>query len=221
MIIIMFGVQTVSAQDFPTQKQVLEKMTLANDYFMKKWPDPAIDIVTDRARPSNIWTRATYYEGLMALYKTDPKDTYYNYAVRWGEGHDWEPAYGGTRTTNADNQCCGQTYLELYQIDPQSKRLASIKATIDRMVNNNDNSHWWWIDALQMAMPASRSACKLAKFGFGLGFVISGIVVFPSVAKMMQTHELALNVGAMFVFGLLRAIDWLPVERFWKRWKKR
>lgn len=106
-------------------------MTLANDYFMAKWPNPAVPIVTDRSRPGNIWTRATYYEGLMALYKTDPKDAYYNYAVQWGEGHNWEPAYGGPRTTNADNQ-----------LTPQAK--PKVK---------NANNAWWWIDAIQMAMP--------------------------------------------------------------------
>ena len=156
IITIVFALKTghpLNAQDFPTQEQVLEKMTLANDYFVNKWPDPTIDIVTDRARPSNIWTRSTYYEGLMALYEIDPEESYYNYAVQWGEGHNWEPAYGGTWTTNADNQCCGQTYLELYQIDPQSERLEKIKTTIDRMVNNDTKDYWWWIDALQMAMP--------------------------------------------------------------------
>jgi rhamnogalacturonyl hydrolase YesR len=128
-------------------------MTLANDYFLGKWPDPTIDIVTDRARPSNIWTRATYYEGLMALYDIDRRQAYYDYAVEWGESHSWEPAYGGTTTRNADNQCAGQTYIELYEIDPQPERIAKIKTTIDRIVNSTRSDDWWWIDALQMAMP--------------------------------------------------------------------
>ena len=141
------------AEDMPDKQQVLQRMRLANGYFMKKWPDPAADIVTDKTRPSNIWTRATYFEGLMALYGIDPDPVYLDYAVRWGEGHDWKPAYGNTATTDGDNQCCGQTYIDLYLIDPQPERIRHIKATIDRMVDSNANDAWWWIDAVQMAMP--------------------------------------------------------------------
>jgi hypothetical protein len=33
---------------------------LANKYFMEKWPDVGKTIITERERPSNIWTRGTY-----------------------------------------------------------------------------------------------------------------------------------------------------------------
>src|SRR5690606_22315936 len=38
------------------------------------------------------WTRAVYYEGLMALYGIDVDKRYYDYAVQWGEKHRWMPA---------------------------------------------------------------------------------------------------------------------------------
>jgi unsaturated rhamnogalacturonyl hydrolase len=120
---------------------------------MEKGPDPGADLVSDKVRPSNIWTRATYYEGLMALYSVDTNQVYYDYAVDWGESHDWAPAYGSTRTRDADNQCCGQTYIELYQIEQKSERITGIKRCIDRMVNSDQSDDWWWIDAIQMAMP--------------------------------------------------------------------
>ncbi len=59
----------------------------------------------------------------------------------------------GNQTRNADDQCCGQTYIDLYKIDPQPERIANIKANIDYIVSNPENDDWWWIDALQMAMP--------------------------------------------------------------------
>ncbi|MCH5718366.1 hypothetical protein [Niabella hibiscisoli] len=40
---------------------------------MTKWPDPGKSIITNKERPSNIWTRAVYYEGLMALNTIDPQ----------------------------------------------------------------------------------------------------------------------------------------------------
>lgn len=146
-------VNSLPAAPLPSGNQIVEQMTRANLYFMNKWPDPTVDIVTDKVRPSNIWTRATYYEGLMALSRIDNQSTYYDYAVDWAESHNWAPAYGDLTSGNGDNQCAGQTYLELYQIDPQPERIAPIRQAIDNMVNSSDSSQWWWIDALQMAMP--------------------------------------------------------------------
>jgi rhamnogalacturonyl hydrolase YesR len=140
------------AQDLPGPEAILGKLRLANGYFMQQWPDPGKDIVTDRSRPSHIWTRGFYYEGLMALYGIDHDRRYYDYAVQWGEAHQWG-LQGGSRTRSADNQCCGQTYLELYQIDPKPERIRDIKASIDAMVATPRNTDWWWVDALQMAMP--------------------------------------------------------------------
>jgi rhamnogalacturonyl hydrolase YesR len=131
---------------------IIDTMRIANDYFMAKWPNPGANIVTDKIRPSNIWTRATYYEGLMALYEIDPQSRYYNYAVDWGESHNWNLRNGNT-DTDADNQCCGQTYIDLYLMDPQPERLVHIKSAVDLMVNSSTLSYWSWIDALHMAMP--------------------------------------------------------------------
>jgi len=141
-----------TAQQLPKKKDVLKKMTLANAYFMKQWPDPGKEIMTNKLRPSHIWTRGVYYEGLMALYGLDKKKQYYNYAVDWGQKHQWGLRNGATGR-NADDQCAGQTYLDLYQIDPQPERIKELKASIDNMVHSDKVDDWWWIDALQMAMP--------------------------------------------------------------------
>ncbi|NID10032.1 glycoside hydrolase family 88/105 protein [Fibrivirga algicola] len=143
---------TVDAQKLPAKKEILQKMTLANDYFMAKWPDTGKEIVTNKTRPSNIWTRAVYYEGLMALYETDKQKRYYDYAVDWGVAHKWGMR-SGIKTRNADDQCCGQTYIDLYLIDKQPQRIHDIKASIDSMVASPKVDDWNWIDALQMAMP--------------------------------------------------------------------
>ena len=127
-------------------------MQLTNRYFMNKWPDPGKSIITNRERPSNIWTRAVYYEGLMALYTIDKKKAYLQYAIDWGNAHKWG-LRDGVQTRNADNQCCGQTYIELYKMHRQPERIRDIKASIDLMVKSDKQDDWNWIDALQMAMP--------------------------------------------------------------------
>ena len=141
------------AQLLPSQKAVLQKMELTNHYFMTKYADPSKPLVTDKVRPSNIWTRGVYYEGLMALYSLDPKAEYLKYAIDWSEFHKWN-LRDGIATRNADNHCCGQTYIDLYQLDTsKSERIENIKASIDKMLATDKVDDWWWIDALQMAMP--------------------------------------------------------------------
>lgn len=135
-----------------SKADVLSVLRTTNDYFMNKWPDTGKPLYTTRWRPSNIWTRGVYYEGLMALYKIDKDQRYYDYAVDWGENHKWG-LRNGIKTRNADDQTCGQTYLDLYEIDPKPERIRDIKANIDYIIASGKYDDWTWIDAIQMAMP--------------------------------------------------------------------
>ncbi|AZA88906.1 glycoside hydrolase family 88 protein [Chryseobacterium shandongense] len=145
---------TARSTNLPDKKEVLEVAERANRYFMNKWPDPGKEIVGKKVWPSNLWTRAVYYEGLMALYKVDPKKEYYNYALDWSQKHNWD-MMRGTFTRNADNQACGQTYLDLYEIDGKKhpERIKYVKMSMDSMIASGKSDDWWWIDALQMGMP--------------------------------------------------------------------
>jgi unsaturated rhamnogalacturonyl hydrolase len=153
VICLLWGFsESIHAQKLPKKKKTLAAMTLANDYFMKKWSDVGKTIVTNRERPSNIWTRGVYYEGLMDLYKIDAQKRYLDYAVTWGEFHKWG-LRNGIKTRNGDDQCCGQTYIDLYLLDKKEERIRDIKACMDNMVNSDKVDDWSWVDALQMAMP--------------------------------------------------------------------
>ncbi len=152
LVIALMASTFANAQKLPSKQEIMDKMVLANGYFMRKWPDTGKNIITNKERPSNIWTRAVYYEGLMALYAINSDKAYYNYAVSWGEAHKWG-LRDGIKTRNADNQCCGQTYLDLYEMDKKPERLKDIKASVDLMLVTDKIDDWTWIDALQMAMP--------------------------------------------------------------------
>ena len=69
---------TLTAQELPSRGEILEVMKRANDYLMQsRYPDPtAVMPYPSRKRnyESNIWTRAVYYEGLMALYSISPEN---------------------------------------------------------------------------------------------------------------------------------------------------
>jgi rhamnogalacturonyl hydrolase YesR len=149
---LIFPAASLSAQVVHSSK-TMETMVLANKYFMEKFRDVGKPSVTDRERPSNIWTRGVYYEGLMALYKVKPDTGYLNYALRWGEFHKWG-LRDGIKTRNGDNQCCGQTYIDLYMLNRyKEERIKDIRACIDNMIATDKIDDWNWIDALQMAMP--------------------------------------------------------------------
>jgi unsaturated rhamnogalacturonyl hydrolase len=140
--------------------KTMESMVLANKYFMEKWPDNGNPIVLNGVHPGNIWSRGVYYEGLMSLYKINPEQTYLKYALDWGEFHKWG-LYGGIKTRDADNQCCGQTYIDLYLLNRyKEERIIDIKASVDSMIVNDKIDDWSRIDALQMAMPV------FARLGF-------------------------------------------------------
>ena len=138
---------------------VLESARNVNDYFMKKYADPTIPTNVGRIRPSSLWTRAVYYEGLMALYEIDPDSRYIDYTDRWAESHQWTPR-NGIQTCDADDQCCAQTYLDRYMMTHDAKMIEHVRENLDHQMQTPnpkaDNAllGWWtWIDAIQMAMP--------------------------------------------------------------------
>ena len=163
----------VTAQ--PTAEEVLQVTQCANDYFMNKYEDPTVPTNWKKVRPSSLWTRAVYYEGLMALYGIDPQQRYLDYTDRWGAFHQWTPR-NGINTTDADDQCCSQTYLMRFV---QTGDSAMLKPTLENLEHqmvtpnlklqtsnfkpqtSNLYAWWTWIDAIQMAMPVYMQAYQL------------------------------------------------------------
>jgi rhamnogalacturonyl hydrolase YesR len=142
----------VQAQQLPERGDILRTMTKVNGYFMDKYADSTQPSYVGIARPSNIWTRSVYYEGLMALHQIYPKEEYYRYAYDWADFHKWGLRNGNT-TRNADDQCCGQIYIDLYNICPDPNKISNITACMDMLLHTPQTDNWSWIDAIQMAMP--------------------------------------------------------------------
>ena len=160
----LFSLCSLFAIAQATADDVLATARLVNDYFMAKYKDPTVPTNVKKIRPSSLWTRAVYYEGLMALQRVDPQKRYLDYALTWAEFHKWTPR-NGNQTCDADDQCCGQTYLELGQMQKGEWSMVDGKY-IDNVRENQDYQMktpnpkngslygWWtWIDAIQMAMP--------------------------------------------------------------------
>ncbi|MBP3247983.1 MAG: glycoside hydrolase family 88 protein [Prevotella sp.] len=166
-LVALVGLTTTAT----AQNNVLESAQKTNNYFMMKYSDPTLPTNVKKVRPSSLWTRAVYYEGLMALNAIDPQQRYIDYAMTWADFHKWTPR-NGVNTLDADDQCCGQTYVELAALKGGNQKalLANVIANLDhQMVTPNSKKQtstpkaktnvnslygWWtWIDAIQMAMP--------------------------------------------------------------------
>ena len=175
VLVALIGMMTSAT----AQNQVLEAAQRTNNYFMAKYSDPTVPTNVKKVRPSSLWTRAVYYEGLMALHAIDPQQRYIDYAMTWADFHKWTPR-NGVNTCDADDQCCGQTYVELAALKggDQQALLANVIANLDyQMVTPNTKKQtstpkaktnvnslygWWtWIDAIQMAMPLYMQVGKL------------------------------------------------------------
>lgn len=147
-----FAVTVSRSQQLPNRAETLRTVVSVNNYFMQKYADYSAPSNVGRERPSHIWTRGVYYEGLMALYAISPRQAYYDYAINWANFHKWG-LNNQSSTRNADDQCCGQTYVDLYRISPQSEKIAAIKSCMEMLINTPQVGDWTWIDAIQMGMP--------------------------------------------------------------------
>jgi unsaturated rhamnogalacturonyl hydrolase len=135
-------------------QDVLNVIRKANNYFMQKYEDPTLPTFVKKERPSNLWTRAVYYEGLMALYEIDHNQCYLDYTDKWANFHKWSPR-NGIKSTDADDQCCGQTYVDIYQQtgSKDEYKIRPIIQNLDNQMSTGKMTFWTWIDAIQMAMP--------------------------------------------------------------------
>jgi unsaturated rhamnogalacturonyl hydrolase len=122
-------------------EEVVEAMTLVNDRFLATSP-----------APSDAWNRAVYFEGVVALAAVSDDVRATDEAERWAESHAWG-LHGGASTRFADDQCAGQTYLDLYARDHDDARIREVVASVDAMVQSERVTDWTWVDALHMAMP--------------------------------------------------------------------
>ena len=150
---------SVFAQTPPSE--VLDVTRRVNDYFMAKHSVPEADTyVHNKKRPSSLWTRGVYYEGLTALWEIDQQQRYMDYIDRWANHHQWTPR-NGVKTTDADDQCCAQTYLWRYRQTQDKRMIVPITENLDYQMLTDKKNYWWWIDAIQMAMPVYAQLAKI------------------------------------------------------------
>ncbi|MFT4112692.1 glycoside hydrolase family 88/105 protein [Silvibacterium sp.] len=103
--------------------------------------------------PSQDWTYATLYLGLLTASQTLHDPAYRDLVLGVATHYHWTL---GPRQQHADDQAIGQSYLALYREQPDPARLAPMRAQFDQVMQIPDDPAkpvWWWCDALFMAPP--------------------------------------------------------------------
>jgi unsaturated rhamnogalacturonyl hydrolase len=106
-----------------------------------------------QANPSQNWTFATLYVGLLSASEVLHDSQYRDMVMKVAQHYDWTL---GPRKTHADDQAIGQVYLELNREDPAKANLQPLRDQFDAILQIPDDPArpvWWWCDALFMAPP--------------------------------------------------------------------
>jgi unsaturated rhamnogalacturonyl hydrolase len=191
----------------PPSAGVLALMREAADYQLDAGPGPG------NADWVNKWTEATFYAGVMATYQATMDARYLQAATQWGLLNQWTLLDGTTLppTRSADNQCAGQTYTEIYLIEPQAANaptmIANTQAVIDAMIANPQAGRvdWWWCDALFMAPP-----------------VIARLGAITSEAKYFQFLDTMWSDASTYLFNPAEGLFWrdstfFQTSTYWSR----
>ncbi|MFC6103270.1 glycoside hydrolase family 88/105 protein [Olivibacter domesticus] len=138
------------------KKDIVNIIHLVNRYWQANHPDQG------RA----FWDNAAYHTGNMEAYSITRDNTYRKYSEEWAIKNEWKGAksdnkahwkytYGETDdyVLFGDWQICFQTYIDLYKLQPDEKKIARAEEVMQYQMSTNKNDYWWWVDGLYMVMP--------------------------------------------------------------------
>ena len=119
------------------------------------------------------WQFATYYIGLMKVFKTIGNDDYIDYLFKVGEAHKWETQ---PDMYHADKIAISQVYIDLYKESGKEELIKNTKWVLNanltrdkplpdvRYEGNPYRQEWWsWCDALFMAPPTFVKMYQITK----------------------------------------------------------
>jgi rhamnogalacturonyl hydrolase YesR len=76
---------------------------------------------------------------------------------------EWKYTYGETDdyVLFGDWQICFQTYIDLYNIEKDEKKIARAREVMEYQMSTPRNDYWWWADGLYMVMPVMTRLYKV------------------------------------------------------------
>lgn len=154
----------VQSQLPKNKQEVVDLIMKVNGYWQTNNPQPG----------NAFWHRAAYHTGNMAAYEVTNIEEYKNFSKNWSEHNEWKGAksnnkkdwkysYGETDdyVLFGDWQTCFQVYADLYNLDPDEKKIARTKEVLEYQMSTSENDYWWWADGLYMVMPVMTKMYKI------------------------------------------------------------
>ena len=122
----------------------------------------------------SFWDNAAYHTGNMEAFFLTGDSGFINYSKAWAEHNEWKGAksddkaewkysYGESDdyVLFGDYQICFQTYADLYNIEPDSQKIARAREVMEYQMSTDKNDYWWWADGLYMVMPVMTKLYKI------------------------------------------------------------
>ena len=122
------------------------------------------------------WDHAAYHTGNMEAYFLTGNEDYLLYSETWANHNQWKGAKNDNRSEwkysygETDNhvlfgdwQICFQTYIDLYNILPEDKRIKRAVEVMEYQMSTPHKDYWWWADGLYMVMPVMTKMYNITK----------------------------------------------------------
>jgi unsaturated rhamnogalacturonyl hydrolase len=155
---------TVAARSLSSKPELINIIEKVNNYWQSTHPIPG----------NPFWDNAAYHTGNMEAYFVTGNETYKHYSEEWAKKNQWKGAtsdnkaqwkykYGETdqHVLFGDWQICFQTYIDLYNLAPDSIKIARARDVMEFEMSTNRNDYWWWVDGLYMVMPVMTKLYKV------------------------------------------------------------
>lgn len=156
--VAMLGITSIALAAKPTEaEQVRAIIDRVNSYWQTNH-SPCV---------WSFWDQAAYHTGNMEAYFLSGNERYRAYSEAWAEHNEWRGAKcndkskwryetygeGDEFVLFGDYQICFQTYVDLYNLQPDNYKIARAREVMEHQMNTPNNDYWWWADGLYMVMP--------------------------------------------------------------------
>ena len=124
----------------------------------------------------SFWDNAAYHTGNMEAYFLTKKPEYLDYSKAWAEHNEWKGAKSDNKADwkysygesddyvlFGDYQICFQTYADLYNLEPDTQKIARAREVMEYQMSTPNRDYWWWADGLYMVMPVMTKMYNITK----------------------------------------------------------
>lgn len=131
---------------------------------------------THKPETRSFWDHAAYHTGNMEAYFLTGNEDYRAYSEAWARHNQWQGAKSKDRSKwkysygesdeyvlFGDYQICFQTYADLYNLDPDNRKIKRAREVMEYQMSTPRNDYWWWSDGLYMVMPVMTKLYKITQ----------------------------------------------------------